>query len=360
MHYFIAPMNFGLDVVRSLDVAERGELQTGISQGSSGVGLALDVVNRNRLASRYIERAVGIAEELDHPVAKGEAYLALGVHAFIAGDLDLASSYFETSQRSYREAGELRGWGVTRTLGSWAIRLRGRFEESLAQASDALRVGTDAGDDDTRGWALEEQARSLCLLGRLDEAIILCHEAVDVFRAIPAPIGVSDSLADLGICHLRRGEPAAALQALEEAYRLLEEAGATIGYSATQALWYLAEYRLQAMEGEGGPTSAADADHATRALVRNSRRVPLAAPAAGRARGTFEWLRGRHRAAERWWSKSRSDAERIGIPYQLASVEFDAGRLSHDRERVEHAIAIFADLGAELDALKASEVLTQL
>jgi class 3 adenylate cyclase/tetratricopeptide (TPR) repeat protein len=314
MHYFMDPMSFGLDVLRSLNVAQDNGYRFGVSMGSAGVGLALDVLRRPRMAIGYIDRSLRIAEDLAHPIAIGEASLAKGVHEFVGGDLPGALASFTRSQDAYRDAGDLRGWGVSRTLESWVHRLQGRFDVSLAAGADAQKVAVDAGDADTRGWALEDQARTLCMIGTLDHAIELCLEALEVFRSIPAPFGISDTLADLGSCYLRRGELDLAIEALEEAGRFVHDSGVK-GYNATQVLAFTADYHVVALEGaddEERREASGRAARASRAIVRNSKWVPLAVCWASRTRGTYEWLRGNPASALRWWRRSTEAGERVG------------------------------------------------
>lgn len=101
---------------------------------------------------------------------------------------------------------------------------------------------------------MEDQARTLCMVGTLDEAIDLCHEALDVFRSIPAPFGIADALTDLGLCYMRRGELERATEALEEAGRMMVESGAT-GYNATQVRCYLADNARCSSWSEADPRS---------------------------------------------------------------------------------------------------------
>lgn len=207
---------------------------------------------------------------------------------------------------------------------------------------------------------MEDQARTLCMVGTLDEAIDLCHEALDVFRSIPAPFGIADALTDLGLCYMRRGELERATEALEEAGRMMVESGAT-GYNATQVRCYLADNALLILERSGSAErrlAETNAAAACRAAVSNSKAVPLGVPLAARCRGTLDWLRGHRRSARRWWQRSLDAGERIGIPYQVALTELDLGRLTGERARIERSAGIFTDLGAELDAAQAAEALS--
>ena len=147
------------------------------------------------------------------------------------------------------------------------------------------------------------------------------------------------------------------LQAM--AIAVLVVSSATAAASSTQVLGYLADQHVAAFERSAGSTEARrSAARACRAATRNGKAVPLGVPGAARSRGTFEWLSGHPRSALRWWGRSLDASERIGMPYQIALTEFDFGRLSGDRVRLEHAAVVFADLGAELDGARANEALS--
>jgi len=64
-----------------------------------------------------------------------------------------------------------------------------------------------------------------------------------------------------------------------------------------------------------------------------------------RLQGTYNWLRNKPAAARKWWHKSLTEAERMGMRYDLGMIH------------LEKAEAIFAEIGAELDLAKAKELL---
>ena len=62
----------------------------------------------------------------------------------------------------------------------------------------------------------------------------------------------------------------------------------------------------------------------------------------------------------RSWKRSVDDAERMGMPHALASTELAIGRLARDAERLEHAAAVFEEIGSTLDRSRALEELARL
>jgi class 3 adenylate cyclase/tetratricopeptide (TPR) repeat protein len=360
MDYFIDPVRFVLDTLRTLNLSEKHRVPMGVVHGAAGYGLALDVLGRPKLASHYLDRAMREAEHLDRPNALSEARLGRAVHDFVGGRVAIAEEGFAASARAYDEAGDLRGWGITRILEAWAIHLQGGYARSLVIVEEVLRTARDAAEPELEAWAMWERGRTLCLAGTLDEAVTSCSSAIELLRGVPAPVDAIDAMSDLGLCYLRQDRVDLALETFDEATSAAAEAGAR-GYKVTQLRTYRATALVAALEHAGtGPRRATRARKACRAAIRNTKRVPLGRPQAYRALGTYRWLRGRHAAAMRSWRRSVEDARRMGMPHQLALTELEIGRMGHDTERLVHAAAVFDEMGATFDRARALEELARL
>ena len=68
---------------------------------------------------------------------------------------------------------------------------------------------------------------------------------------------------------------------------------------------------------------------------------------ADRLQGTFEWLRGRPRKAEKWWRRSLDHAEKLGARHEGALTQLEIGRLLGDPVALEKAAVAFEAMGAE-------------
>jgi class 3 adenylate cyclase/tetratricopeptide (TPR) repeat protein len=359
MHYFIDPVRFTLDALLILSLSEQHGVPLGVVQGAAEYGLALDVLGRSKLAARYLARAVMEAEHLGDPTALGEAYLGRGVHNFVGGRISEASAGFADSTQAYKEAGDLRGWGIAAILDAWAIHLQGRFERSLTIADDALRIARQAAEPEIEAWALWERGRTLSLSGTLDEAAASCEAAIDLFREVPAPVDAIDAMSDLAYCRLRQERLDLALAILGEAENAAAKSGAR-GYKTTRLLGVSAATLVRAAEEAQGRQRSGlmrRARKASRAAIRNSKTVPLGRAQAHRALGTYRWLRGHRRGAIRSWTRSLSNAETMGMPHELASTELEMGRLLGDEDRLARAAATFDEIGAELDGDRARDAL---
>ncbi len=111
---------------------------------------------------------------------------------------------------------------------------------------------------------------------------------------------------------------------------------------------------------------AADADRegarraakqACRGLLKNSKLDKGGFAPGYRLQGTYEWLLGRPRKAEKCWHKSLAVAEELGARYQEAQTRLEIGRRLGDRVELERAEALFAEMGAALDLADARGLL---
>lgn len=80
-------------------------------------------------------------------------------------------------------------------------------------------------------------------------------------------------------------------------------------------------------------------------------------PYAYRLRGTYEWLRGKPSTARKWWRRSLTVAEELGARYDLGMTHLEMGKRLEEHSHLEHAEAIFTEIGAELDLAQVRELL---
>jgi tetratricopeptide (TPR) repeat protein len=362
MYAFLDHERFLLNVLRLLNDCERSGLPAGVARGSAAVGYALDYGGLPRLARRYIQRAVDLAERIGDPVAIGFAYVCRGVHGYLRADLEASIGDCSRAATAYKEAGHLRGWGAASAVMSAAMRFEGSFSESLKTTEEILRVGIDSGDAELRGWGLWLKGRTLRLMGDLEQGLRLSEESVKLFDSIPDYADKAAALSDIGMCHLERGRPEQALEIMEEAQRLIADRGLR-GMSLDENRIALAECRLRTAELEDGSERSrllTKAGRASRAALRYSRAARVGVPGATRVNGTRMWLNGHHRAARKWWQRSLVAAEQSGARYDLGLTELEMGRRLNEPARLERAAAILGEIGAELDLSKAQAALESI
>ncbi len=149
-----------------------------------------------------------------------------------------------------------------------------------------------------------------------------------------------------------------ALAELEKCRRVKTERRVINSYSDVTTLNNMAETYLWLAE-QGGELqknmSLKKAKSTCHAALREGAKMHPKLPKAMRLQGTYEWLRGKHAAAQKWWQKSLTEAERMGLQYDVGMVHLEMGQRLGERAHMEQAEAISAEIGAELDLAKARE-----
>ena len=356
---FLDHERYLLDVLRLLNDCERSGLPAGMARGSAVVGYALAIGGLPRLGRRYILRGVDLAERIGDPVAIGFAYMCRGAHGYLRADSEAAIEDCSRAAAAYKEAGHLRGSGAATAVMSAAMRFKGSFSESLKTTEEILRMGIDSGDVELRGWGLWQKGRTLRLMGDLEQGLRLSEESVKLFDSIPDYADKAGAMSDIGMCQLEQGRPDRALEIMEEAEQLIAQRRLR-GLSLDQNPIALAECRLRIAEREEGSErsrSLTKAQRASRAALRYSRVARSDVPGATRVNGTRMWLKGHHATARKWWQRSLVAADQSGARYDLGLTELEMGRRLNEPARLERAVAILGEIGAELDLSKAQAAL---
>ena len=99
------------------------------------------------------------------------------------------------------------------------------------------------------------------------------------------------------------------------------------------------------------------ARQACKVALKQGKVYPPGLPEALMLRGRYDWLRGKHKAAEKWWQHSLALAENMGVRYDLGRTLLEIGERLGERAYIERAEAIFTKCGAQWDLAKAQEAL---
>jgi class 3 adenylate cyclase/tetratricopeptide (TPR) repeat protein len=349
--YFADQERLVYDCLALLNVSETGQVAAGAAGGSSAVGLILDLVGLFGLARRYHDRAVELSSTLEDATVIGSAHHFMGHHQFLLGHWDSALLSLRRSSASYRSGGLLREWAAAEALIAQLHNSRGDFALTLERSRELLRVGEDAADSQTTLWGLNVQGTAERGLGRLEAAEATSRSALELSRSVPDYASLAVAAGNLGLCHLRRGDPMSAFTVLEETTRLGDDRRSR-GFEITFARNALAVAHLDAAErasGDQRSRALASAQRACRAALRKGRAFRGALPGALRSHGTWAWLNGRPERARRCWEQSVAVAVELGSRYEMALTWAETGRRLGDRESLERATGVFAEIGAELD-----------
>ena len=105
----------------------------------------MDAIPLPHLAKHYHCRNVALSEQIQHPPARGHAYLGLGFHEHYRGRPQAALENFQRSGDFYKEAGHLRGVAVAKTRAGSILGRIGDFASAIKAAREAIQIGQDSG-----------------------------------------------------------------------------------------------------------------------------------------------------------------------------------------------------------------------
>jgi len=148
---------------------------------------------------------------------------------------------------------------------------------------------------------------------------------------------------------------------LEQSHQLIREHGLR-GYTITPPCNALALAYLVAAEQAVGFDRLSwmrKARRACRAALKQGKAFCGGMPEAMRLQGRYAWLKGRRRAAQRWWQRSLVLAETLGARYHLAMTHLEIGERLGDRAHLERAEALLVETGTQEDLARAQELLAQ-
>jgi hypothetical protein len=150
-----------------------------------------------------------------------------------------------------------------------------------------------------------------------------------------------------------------ALEILTGANRILNERKLR-GALVVSAPMALAAARLAVAEQSGGADRAAalaTAKHACKRALEEGKILPFWLPTALRLHGTYEWLCGKPSAAQRWWQRSLTAAEKVSALHEFGLTLLELGRRTRRPAALRRAETCFLKLGAHLGVEEARRLL---
>jgi tetratricopeptide (TPR) repeat protein len=348
--------------LRLLNVAERTGFAYAISLGSSGLGMAFDYIAIFRPAGYYHQRAVAFAKISQSPSVLGATHLTLSFHEAYICEYPSAIQRGRKAMDIYNEINDSHSWGMASLqVGARSIYYKGDFAGALARGVDMVKTGREKGDLVVQCWGLWIQGNAQRHLGQLDQAVLTLKEAVELAQRSQVHLFYKLGLEELGQSYLRQGSLELALNSQDTLLSYHAE------YPKTTASFPLyncvAEAYLQAVEQ---CTEAEQkewfkqADWACRKLLKHGQKFNAQMPDAMRLRGTYEWLKGKPAAAQTWWQRSLAFAEKIGQRYDIGMAHLEIGRRVSNRDHLESAAAIFAEIGAQWDLEQTQKAIGKL
>jgi tetratricopeptide (TPR) repeat protein len=174
---------------------------------------------RDYLAAREcVERALELADALQHPVTIANVYFQASLVAEREGHLGLARSYAERARARYEEIADRVTVGRLLNNIGGLTHMLGRPEEAVGYLKDSLRVLLDEGSDVEAAHVVCSLAEIHLETGRFDEAEVEARKALELLD------GRVDYLSEIGTAQLVLGRSLVEQDRLNEAQGFLRAA----------------------------------------------------------------------------------------------------------------------------------------
>lgn len=313
--------------LRTLNLAEQWTLLPEQARGYATLAGITSLSPLRGVAAHYRQRALETLTRLDDPSATVWVHIVVGLSLAGTGEWEQAKRLLTQAATVAEDIGDRRRWrdGVENVACIAAC--QGNCEEALDGVT-AMQVSA-ARDKDQRYevLALREQGFYLLHLGRRDEAWTRVREiGIELERGVTAEEGPTrqDQHALSGTLALEGGDLASARASADAALNEVDRASVATSFPFTYwscflvARIYLNLLIASARLGGRNRDLANRLALSCRALERQARIHPIAAPAARLLRGGFESVTGKPNRARRTWERSAADAERLRMRYELA------------------------------------------
>ncbi len=340
------------DILRTLNLAERAAPSHRTLRAYFGMTLMCHNIGLRGMGSRYARMAGAMAGNIGDTLAGALANASLGLDDYALGNWASAATRLAAAVLGYHTAGELEAWAAISAYLNVVLVGQGRLAEAIPIADELERTGRIARDQRIEALGPHCRAHLLSWAGREREAAVDYERSMASYRAIPDNHLLVMAAGDAAKMRVREGSFELARALTDEGERLAREHHLA-GWGLTQLLAARAELLLRDVEHD-----AARRDEALRAAERavkkldGQRRLHLeAVPAALRARGSLEWLRGHTDKARAAWRESLAAAERMGCVtealethttiahYETSDVDASAAGTIAARLRADAAVA---------------------
>ncbi|MEN8375310.1 MAG: AAA family ATPase [Gemmatimonadota bacterium] len=296
--------------------------------GFGSIAIVADLGGMSGLASRYMRRALEVAEASGRPSIIGRGHLLALIRAITRGDWDGAGASAERSTEMFAALGDRFRWETCKATYGYGFLLRGDFERAQEVYEEAARSARH-GAPQAQTWARVGQ-----LAAQLNAGAATDYAISEVERLLHAE---DQSKTDLLTCsgilaraYLERGDSE---RALDAAIRTLEWLGGEPP-AVYYPLWSIAGAAdvffalAEAGDDRAGATPFAwdgDASASARALSRllraHGKMFPICVPTARYYQGRLEALRGRPDRAVSLWREGAEAAQALGLTYDQALLE---------------------------------------
>ncbi|WP_143195948.1 serine/threonine-protein kinase PknK [Archangium sp. Cb G35] len=348
------PMRMVATALLAVNLAERAGRDAEMLRLYGQLGSIVGMGRLHPLARAYFRRAQGEGQLLEDPSATAFGLIVESMYHSCFARWEPAAAKASEAQRVLLRLGDKGEFELSEVLLGHVDYYTGRFEAALARFASIRESAHKRGHFQHEVWSAYTMARSLLVLGRLDEAMPLLREAVGMLKGKHDPLSHIICGGLLGMAYLQREEWE---RARDEADKVMELARRfppmlyteSHGYEGAARV-YLALWERERVPGQKPPPVAEEAKRACARLSSFAVRFPLSGAVALRCTGRMHWLLGHQWRARSAWKRSARLAREMGMPYDEAMAWLELARASapgspEREEATRQAVEGFTRLG---------------
>jgi class 3 adenylate cyclase/tetratricopeptide (TPR) repeat protein len=372
---FINGDSFGLQYmsVRSLNLAEAAGSPQEMTRGYANAALGAGSIGQSKLADYYIRLAQ--EENRRHDDASVHAFflMMLGFTSVFVGRWDQALNALVGAGDIYQRIGFDRDREVVLNA-SWIVfKMTGPIDDKLENEREILASAERRGDRQMILWTLLLMAETRLRLGgpgHEEQVINLLDRSEKVQAENPNPFEEILIQGLKGQVRYRQGNLEAAYQATESAVGIYRSEQMLLNFYYSDSYASLPFVALSLWEAAMMGSFKVTADSDGKELARNALKIfrgfawsySFARSRASLYQGTYDWLSGKYRQAQKNWEKSLALAEDLEMPYEQALAHYEIGRHLNDgdpgrKQHLEQAADIFSQLDAAWNLKRVREAM---
>jgi len=314
-----------------------------------------------RFAERYFRLASEYAGQAKPPRPVFQLELGQAVYYNTIANFKKSLKHGLRAVEIAQDTGALREWGSAMLLVTWAHYALGNLVKGRNTGIEMIRVGEEGGDQQVVVWGLNGSGTWRKRLGQIDEAIHSFLRAEKIAKELPNYSDQVTAGAWLGRCYLNKGDLEQALSIFANCQEI------SLSKGAVAATVYLGngfiEAYLSGAEKASGEEKQEWLRKAKRVLlitIKDSKRNQSTFPDTLLLQGRYEWLSGKQRAANKWWSRALKLAELTQDRYYEGIIHLEIGKRLEDRQHLRKAESILEGIDAAFDMEAARNAISSL
>jgi eukaryotic-like serine/threonine-protein kinase len=340
-----------------LNMAQQAEPSPELARAYVNVGFIMGVIPKPNWADAYHQRAWEVAQDVQNPSALAWVLEIRSMYRIGVCRWDEAYESLTRAMEITEQIGDLRKRDECRGLRTVIDHHQGRFQRDR-ETSDIIYASAGArGDDYITVTTLLRKAEGVLRLGAegyIAEAGEILQEVRSLLKDTTGIEVEIQTYALTAVTALRSGDPQQAREFAEKALERTQKSRPALcyameGYACTAEI-YLALWEESPQDRE----LAQRTQRACQALHKYARVFLHARPRSWLWQGVHDWQANKPERAQKAWSRSLAEAQKLNMIYEQALTHYEWGRHlpvgdAARREHLEQAQQIFDQLQARYD-----------